>query len=869
VKNTDTPPRLPLRILRIFIRTDLLDEVTGDLKELYDMSRLTRSRFICRLIIWYEVIHYLRPFALRKTKFIFVNPYCMYKSYFKTSFRSMFKNKLHTFINITGLSVAMATVLIIVMWVGNELAYEKNFKNYQRIGQVLQNVTNNGYVQTWNSIPYPLADEVRKNYGSDFVHVVLTSGKYPHLLASETKKLNKSGLYAEPDFTTMLTLSMLAGSADAIKDPSSVLLSASTAKAYFGEADPIGQIMTIDREFTVKVAGVYEDIPTNSIFSDMHFIAAWDLLFNGTGWIKHMEDPWRPNAFSLYVQLADHATFEEASAKIKDAKLKKVSEALAKKKPELFIHPMSQWHLYDKFENGKLAGGRIQYVWLFGIVGSFVLLMACINFMNLSTAQSEKRAKEVGIRKAIGSIRSQLVAQFFSESILTAFFSLALALLLMQLMMPFFNAVAGKNMSMQWDNVLWWLIGIIFTLVIGLIAGSYPALYLSSISAGKAIKGVHKGGHHAIPRKVLVTVQFTVSVVLMVGTAVVFLQIKHAKDRPIGYSANGLIAVPPMSPEIHKHFDVVKSELVKSGAIVSMAEAVSPTTEQWSSSSQFDWRGKDPDLSVDFPTYGVSHDYGETIGWEIKGGRDFSRDRLSDSTALILNESAVAYMGLKNPIGETIRWGGQAFEVIGVIRDIVVRSPYEPVSPTFYFLSTSEENFLLMRINPASATTAALDKIETVCKKYNADVPFTYEFTDEAYARKFGNEERVGTLATIFATLAILISCLGIFGLSSFMAEQRTKEIGVRKVLGASLFDLWRLMSKDFVLLVLISCVIAVPTAYTILSSWLKNFQYRLGIPWWTFLLATVGTLFITMLTVSWHTISVARVNPVKSLRAE
>jgi ABC-type antimicrobial peptide transport system permease subunit len=357
--------------------------------------------------------------------------------------------------------------------------------------------------------------------------------------------------------------------------------------------------------------------------------------------------------------------------------------------------------------------------------------------------------------------------------------------------------------------------------------------------------------------------------VLIIGTVVVFLQVQHAKNRPIGYNANGLVAVPIMSPDAHIHFDAMKTELVNNGAIVSMAESAAPATEQWSSSSQFEWDGKDPDLSVDFPVFGVSYDYGETIGWEIAAGRDFSRDHVSDSLSILLNKSAVKYMGFKNPIGEIIRWGGTPLQVVGVVKDIVVRSPYQPISPTIYYLTTSQENFLIMRINPASSAEAALQKIEATYKKYSADMPFSYEFTDQAYARKFGNEERIGTLATIFAVLAIFISCLGIFGLSSFVAEQRTKEMGVRKVLGASLFDLWRLMSRDFLLLVLVSCCIAIPFAYVVLSSWLESFAYHLGIPWWTFLVATLGTLLITMLTISWHTISAANANPVTSLRSE
>jgi putative ABC transport system permease protein len=795
----------------------------------------------------------------------------MYKSYFKTAFRSMVRNKLHAFINITGLSVGMAVTIVIALWIVDELSYEKHFDKYPRIGRVLQNVTNNGEVQTWWTLPWPLAEELRKNYGSDFSNVVLTTGLQPHLLTTEDNKLNKTGLFAEQDFTKIFSLEMVYGSSHTLKDPSSILLSESTAKAYFGDKNPLGEIITIDRDkkLVVKVAGVYKDMPSTSEFSNLEFIASWDLLFNATDWIRSMSDPWRPNAFVVYTLLAEHASFEGASEKIRDAKLKKVNEALAKKKPALFIHPMQDWHLHSKFKNGVKEGGRIEYVWLFGVIGGFVLLMACINFMNLSTARSEKRAKEVGIRKAIGSLRSQLIYQFFSESILTAFFSLLLAIGVVYMMLPYFNTIADKNVSLQWTNTTWWLTAILFCLGIGIIAGSYPALYLSSIQSSKAIKGAYRAGRYAaIPRKILVTIQFAVSIVLIIGTVVVYLQVQHAKNRPIGYDTNGLVAIP-MADELHTHFDAVKNELEANGTILAMAEAMSPTTQQWSSTSQLDWNGKDPDLSVDFGVISGSHDYGKTIGWEIVMGRDFSREYISDSTAIILNEAAVEYMGLKNPIGETIRSSNAPYTVVGVVKDIITSSPYNPVTPTLYYLSTWQENFLVARLSPTISPAEALTNIEAVYSKYNNEVPFTYEFTDESYARKFGDEERVGTLSTIFSTLAVFISCLGILGLSSFMAEQRMKEIGVRKVMGASVLDLWKLMSRDFVLLVTIASIVATPIAYITVSSWLENYRYHLAMPWWAFIAAALGTLLITLLTVSWHTINAASINPVKSLRAE
>lgn len=787
----------------------------------------------------------------------------MYKSYFITALRNMTRNKMSAMLNILGLSVGISITIVITLWISDELSHEKNFANYSRIGRVIQNVTNNGEVQTWFNVPWPLSDEIRKNYGSDFSHIAMTIGTYPQLFTVGNLKFERSGTFAETDLADMLSLKMVYGSREAIKSsPSSILISRSTASVFFGDTDPVGKLMNTGNA-DVTVGGVYEDIPANSEFSDVHFLGSWELFYQYSG-VSKMDDPWRPNGFSLYVQLNPNATFEGASARIKDAKMKKINEALQKKKPELFILPMSEWHLKSQFVNGKQSGGRIQYVWLFGIVGAFVLLMACINFMNLSTARSEKRAKEVGIRKAIGSLRSQLVNQFLSESVLTVFISLLIALLLTQISLPFFNMMSEKRMSMPWTDPVWIVSAVVFTLLVGLIAGSYPALYLSALGSQRA----RHGRSSSLLRKTLVTIQFTVSVVLIIGTAVVYLQIQHAKSRPLGYDSNGLVSVP-VSKELHDHFEAIRTELKDKGAIIEMAEAASPITEQWASSSRFEWRGKDPSLSVDFPFYSISTDYGKTIGWNIVQGRDFSRERLSDSSAMILNKAAADYMGFKDPVGETVIWGGDKYDVVGVVENMIIRSPYAEVTPTIFVLASDVQNFLVFRLNPGMPAKESLALIEPLYKKYNPDHDFNYEFSDVAYARKFGNEERVGTLATTFACLAIFISCLGIFGLSSFTAEQRTKEIGVRKVLGASTYDLWRMMSKDFVVLTIISCSIAIPIAYFLLTDWLENFSYRMGVPLWTFIASTGATLLITLFTVSWHTLHAAGANPVKSLRTE
>jgi ABC-type antimicrobial peptide transport system permease subunit len=863
-KDPILPPGVQ-RLLRMFLRDDLLDEVTGDLHEMHKDTLCTHSLLIANIITWYQAINYLRPFAIKKRSHSHtLNPLPMYKSYFVTALRNMVKNKMSALLNILGLSVGITVTIVIGLWITDEVSHEKNFPNYARIGRVIHNVTNNGEVTTWFNVPWPLSDEVRKNYGTDFSHIAITSGDNTLQFSAESIKFDKTGRFAEPDLVKMLSLEMVYGSADAANDPSSILVSRSTATAFFGNTDPVGKLMRAQDQVDLKVGGVYEDIPVNSEFTALQFIGSWEAFVKIAG-LEKMDDPWRPNGFSLYVQLNDNSTFERASARIKDAEVKKLSEALQRKKPELFILPMSEWHLKSEFENGKQSGGRIQYVWLFGIVGAFVLLMACINFMNLSTARSEKRAKEVGIRKAIGSLRSQLINQFLGESIITVFISMTIALLLTQISLPFFNLISEKNMTMPWTDPIWVVGSISFTIIIGVLAGSYPALYLSAMGSQKTARQ-HRSS--SILRKVLVTIQFTVSVVLLIGTAVIYLQIQHAKNRPLGYNSNGLVIIP-VSKDLHMHFEAIRTELKDNGAIVEMAEAQAPVTERWASSSQFDWKGKDPNLSVDFPFFTISPEYGNTIAWNILQGRDFDRERLSDSAAMIINKAAADYMGFKDPVGETIRWGGTPHEVVGVIEDLVTQSPYEDAKPAVYVMSTSQQNFLLFKLNPAQPAKESLAAIEPLFKKYNPEHGFNYEFTDVVYQRKFGNEERVGTLATTFACLAIFISCLGIFGLSSFTAEQRTKEIGVRKVLGASTYDLWQMMSKDFMILAVISCAIAVPIAYILLTDWLENFSYHMGVPIWTFVAATVVTLLITLFTVSWHTLNAAGSDPVSSLRSE
>ncbi|QEM10788.1 ABC transporter permease [Mucilaginibacter rubeus] len=793
----------------------------------------------------------------------------MIKNYLKIAWRNLIKNKVHSFINIAGLSVGMAVAMLIGLWIWDELSFDNNHQNRGNIAQVIQNVTNNGEVQTWQAVPLPLAAELRKSYGSLFKQVVNSAGYGDHMLALDNKKLTRTGVFMEAGGPEMFTLKMLKGNRNALTDPTSVLISASTAKAYFGDADPMNRTLKIDNHYNAKVAGVFEDMPHNATFAGLGFIAPWEMGFTAND-IRSMSEPWRPNFCALYVQTQPNADLAALSLKIKDAKLRNVSAVLAKKKPVLFLYPMSKWHLYDEFKDGKNTGGRIQYVWMFGIIGVFVLLLACINFMNLSTARSEKRAREVGIRKAIGSARGQLIYQFFSESVLCVALAFVISLVMVQLSLPLFNEVAEKQMTILWGSALFWLLGLGFTLFTGIVAGSYPAFYLSSFQPVKVLKGVFRAGKlAALPRKVLVVLQFTVSITLIIGTVVVFRQIQFAKDRPVGYSRDGLLAVNPGTDQVHKSFTALKNELYKTGAVVSVAEGDVNPTQTAGSTSAIEWKEKDPNLSVDFQQNGVSVDYGKTAGWQFKGGRDFSKDYLTDSSAVVVNESAVKFMGMKNPVGENITFYGHPFKIIGVISNIIVDSPYGEVKPCIYFFNKDAAGTVLLRINPQMSAGKAIESIQQVFKHFNPEQPFQYSFVDSAYAQKFGNEQRIGKLAAFFAALAIFISCLGLFGMASFMAEQRVKEIGVRKVLGATVFNLWRLLTTDFITLVFISLLVATPIAIYMMNNWLQHFDYRSGISPWIFVLTGITAIVITMITVSIQTIKAALTSPVKSLKSE
>lgn len=619
--------------------------------------------------------------------------------------------------------------------------------------------------------------------------------------------------------------------------------------------------------------GVYEDLPANCQFSDLDFISPWDLYVTSEKWIGEDVNIWANSSFQVLAQIADNTDFKTVNKNIADAKFLHENPEDKHYNTKIFLAAMKDWHLRMQWENGIQTGGLIEYVRLFALIGVFVLLLACINFMNLSTARSEKRAREVGVRKAIGSLRKNLVSQFYTESLLVVLFSFGLSLLLAKLFLPWFNHMASKEMTIPWTNSWFWIFSLSFTMITTLIAGSYPALYLSSFEPVKVLKGAFKTGRlAAVPRKVLVVLQFTISMALIIGTIIVYSQIQYSRNRPIGYDRNGLMMIRMKSPDFYGKFDLLKTEMENAGVITQFAESFSPVTDVYSNNDGFSWPGKDPSVNGAFDNIWVTHDFGKTVGWHFTQGRDFSRAFGTDSNAVVINEAAVKFMGLKDPVGTTINWTarpGKNFRVIGVIKDMIMQSPYDPVNPSIYFMDYENVNWMELKLNPNKSATESVSKIEAIFKKIIPSAPFDYKFADNEFAAKFATETRIGQLSGFFAILAIFISCLGLFGLASYTAEQRTKEIGVRKVLGASVFSVWRMLSKDFVWLVIISLAIVVPLSYYFMHQWLQNYQYRTTIQWWVFISAGAGVIIITLITVSYQSIKAAIANPVHSLRSE
>jgi putative ABC transport system permease protein len=794
----------------------------------------------------------------------------MFKNYFKIAWRNIKKSRVYSLINITGLAAGMAVAMIIGLWIYDEVSANKHFQNYNTLYQVMMHQTFDGKRSSQIALPFPIGEELKVKY-TDFKAVAMCDWGQKRSLMYQDKKLSKFGHFIGEEAVDMFSLKILNGSNNPLHDPYSIVLTDETAKIIFGTEDPIGKMVKVDNTTNLKVTAVVPAQPKSSSLQ-FDYLIPWQLQETIYTYIKqYHKTNWRNNSWQVFVQLNNNVNEKTVDTKIKNVVLSHINDENTIKsiKPEVFVHPMSKWRLYNDFENGKNAGGFIKYVRMFGILGFIVLLIACINFMNLSTARSEKRAKEVGVRKAVGSGKKELVQQFLSESMLIAVLAFLFALLLTAVALPFFNKLTDKAMTLHIGNPLFWGIMILFTIFTGLLAGSYPAFYLSSFNPVRVLKGNLKAGKSSsLPRKILVVLQFASSVILMIGTIVIYRQIQFGKDQPVGFNNKGLITVN-WSDDIASHLDVIRQELLSTGAAVSICKSNSPPSDIYSNNNGWEWKNSQPvEKTVIFSTIATDYDYTKTMGISMVQGRDFSRE-FADSNAVILNQAAVKRMGLQNPVGETLKWNDVPMTVIGVIPDIQMQSPYRPISPLTIIFNKGWVSFINIRLNPTMPVSKALSLIKPVFDKYNSSYPFEYQFADEEYAKKFNYEELVGNLAAIVAILAVFISCLGLFGLASFTAEQRVKEIGVRKVLGASTFNLWQLLSKDFVLLVVIACAIAIPIAWYSMNEWLKNYEYKIDMGAGIYILVVTLAVIITLITVSFQSLKAAVANPVKSLRTE
>ncbi len=791
----------------------------------------------------------------------------MFQNYFRLAWRHLGKNRGYTFINVAGLSIGMAIALIIGLWISDETSFDHYAPNHSRLAagwlnMRLNNATKKEEFFTGRTIMMPLGNALHTQYKDLFSRVAMTFGNGGRLFNYGEKTVSGISNISQSDLPGMFGFRMLNGNADATKDPSTIIISKSLATALFGNSDPMGKTVKVDNNLVYRIGGIYADLPKNTTFNGLQAVFPWGNAENS----YHRDNTnWRDHNGALYVELAPGITAEQATARVKNLTTPHEKDF----HEEVLIYPLDKAYLYSQFEFNKPVGGRITMVWLFGIIGAFVLLLACINFMNLATARSEKRAREVGIRKTIGSLRSQLIAQFLSESVLLAVIALCFALSIALASLPFFNELAAKQMSIPWTSPLFITAIFCFTIFTGLLAGSYPAFYLSAFRPVKVLKGKIRVGKSAtLPRQILVVLQFAVSLILIIGTTIVYRQILYTKDRPVGYNREGLFTVDMNTPDIGNHYEALRAELIQKGLAANVAASnMKPTA--FNDGNGLEWAGKRPDQNtIGFNNVNITPDYGKTIGWTITRGRDMSRDFVTDSNAAILNEKAVRSIGFKDPVGQVVKLFGRSYTVVGVCANMINNNPYDTAQNAI-FVGGRYTGVMIVRMNPGKSQHKVLADMAGVFKKYNPSSPFIYKFVDEAHAAKFEAEERIGNLAAVFAGLAIFISCLGLFGLAAFVAEQRTKEIGVRKVLGADLLNLWGLLSKEFLKLTIISILIGIPVAFYGMNKWIEGYLYHAPLSWWIFAAAGLGLIAITLCTVSYQALKAALMNPVNSLRSE
>lgn len=788
----------------------------------------------------------------------------MLKNFFLVSIRNLRKNGLYSAINISGLSIGIVCSVLILLWVADEVSYDKFLPKYDRLYQVWVSSDYDNRINNWRSVPLPTY-EALKTEDSNITNTVVTGWGSERLLTVGDTRILKDGYYVSEEFLEMFEFPLVSGThKDALKDPMSIVLSESLAKILFGNEDPIGKQVKLEDKGTLQVTAIVKDLPENSSFQ-FDYLATWKYRESVNEWVRDNKTNWGNYSFQVFIELNDAKRAQDVQENIAGLIMEKDEDDIDK---HFFLHPMSQWRLYSNWDDeGKQAGGRSDYVQLFTAIAIVILIIACINFMNLATARSEKRAKEVGIRKSLGTSRTKLILQFIGESVFITFLAFVVAVLLTELALPAYNSLVEKELFIDYTSPVFWMasVGIIF--VLGVIAGSYPAFYLSSFRPVQTLKGTIKVGKgETTPRKVLVIMQFAFSIILMISTIVIFQQINLVKNRDLGYEQERLIAVE-MSEDLRENYEVLKQELESSGLVESVTRSNSQIT-QINSNNFLGWPGKPEDRRVIFTTITTTYDYAKTMGIDMLMGRDFSKEYGSDSSAIVINKAALDIMGLENPIGTNLDLWGEKRKLIGVIDNVLMGSPYDPVKPMFMILN-DWGGYASVRLKKTNDLQETLSGVEQIFAKHNPAYPFDYNFADVEFQRKFTTINLTRKLAMLFATLAMIITGLGLFGLASYMAEQRIKEIGIRKVLGATISSLMALMSKDFAKLVVFSFLLAAPLAYYWLDKYLDRYTIRVDIIWWIFPIVGVIVLCFAILIVSDQARRAAKANPVQSLRNE
>ncbi|MEM7548742.1 MAG: ABC transporter permease [Bacteroidota bacterium] len=788
----------------------------------------------------------------------------MLRNYFKIFFRSLQRNSVYSLINILGLSIGIACSVLIMLWVFDEYRFDSFNKKYDRLYRVLMNYDYEGNVETNEALPYPLKkaldEEVPEVTRSTFV----TWGD-EYLFDYNDVNLIRQGHHVSPDFLEMFSYELIEGDKEtALNDASNVVISKALAEDLFGDEKALGNIVKLNNSDEFVVSGIFEDVPSNSSFQ-FEFLLPWSHYVN-QDWLKDLEGNWTNNSFQVFIELHENVQVDLANQKAGPLVHKNIPEDIYNK--QVWFYPMSDWRLYSEFEHGKVSGGRIEYVRLFSVVAIFILLIACINFMNLATARSEKRAREVGIRKSVGSGKRELILQFLSESILITLVSFLLGLFIVELSLNAFNDLVGKELIMPYASGIFWAISFLFVLTIGLFSGSYPAFFLSSFRPVEVLKGKLKIGKGEIaPRKILVTLQFGFSILLIIGTVVVYQQIQHVKQREVGYKKDGLIMVSTTA-QIESKFQTVRNELEATGVVSSITKSNSPVTDIYSTNS-VRWKGLEEDRFIDFTTVATEYDYAITMGVEVLAGRDFSPEFSNDSINVVINKEAAELMGFEDPIGEQIFMWDDWVTIVGVIDNVLMGSPYDNIEPMVVRYVPEWSSTVSIRLKETNDIKTSLAKIEDVMRKHNPGYPFEFRFVDDEFNKKYTSISLISKLANLFAFLAILITCLGIFGLAAFTAEQRTREVGIRKVLGASIPNIMMLISKDFAKLVLFAFIVAGPISWWALDNFLNQYTYRINISWWVIPATGVFALILAVCIVATQALKAAVVNPVNSLRSD